>query len=134
MLVPTTPENEQKVLSKSGKYRIFIYGTLQGNHAKVTCDGDIRVLPDGYAAVRFDRDGIVHGEVMYVDQHELGELDKREENGKPHYERVIVRMNDGLYAYSYQFKDHVFQGKTFKTLPKVKGGHWNFKYLESGHH
>ena len=98
---------------------LFAYGTLKHSPSRAytaAVNGEMRKHPDGYAVVRFDRPGTVHGEIIHVDKDKLREYDRRETG----YTRIIVNTKDGDDAWAYQWDNE----ETFDKYELVPDGVW----------
>lgn len=114
-------------------YRVFVYGTLregEANQHVADLAGARRVgfaeLP-GYAMHYFAGGafpaialgtGSVVGEVIVVDEEGLHKLDQLESEGRL-YDREIVELEDGSFAYAY-----VMEPERLARYPRVRGGDW----------
>ena len=110
--------------------RLFVYGSLKVGfrHADVLRDA-IRVCSasaEPFSLVRYGRypalvaspSGVVHGELVLVDQALLLQLDEFEQCPNL-YQRQAIPLRDGLLAYAY-----VIDSELEKHYSEIPGGIW----------
>jgi len=125
MLLKTNKRNIERATTPDGLHRVFGYGSLKDpKRTPVWCRGRLWLRPTGQAAVDFtDREAMVKGDVMLVDDAGLEALDRREGSPWLHV-RVLVKLRDGSVAWAYQWGQDITP-----EFDEVPDGIWRWEHL-----
>ncbi len=125
MLLKTTKKNAQRAKTATGKHKVFAYGSLKAGGMPVYARGDLLLRPTGQAAVDFDGNGWIKGEIIEVDDEGLRDLDRREGIycKPPFYRCVLLKTRTGEVCRAYEW------ARDFRGFDLVVDGDWSFSML-----